>query len=297
MKGKILGFTDSAGTGAIAAENGERFSFVAAQWRSDKPIAVGMTVDFAPVAGVATEIYPVAGGAAIAASDLAASPAAQKARTLMMTTLVAPLALLLLIASFLPAISSPVASASIWGLGSVMQMASLNPLVNDDVASVQAALKQLDEREARLRAATTGFAGMPIDNSAELKMVAEERASAEARLSSARFASTVSSLLIVRWLVPVLAIALLAMAWLDKPVNKVAIGTGAVAIVTAALIYEYRQILVGGSNPAGSLGSMISERMSAIVSIGFGTWLIALCGIGLVVAGLGMVKNPLAAKA
>lgn len=298
MKGKILGFTQSVGTGAIAGENGDRYSFVAAQWRSDKPIAVGMAVDFAPVAGVATEVYPLSGGAGGAATDLAASPAVAKARALAMTTLVAPLALLLLVATFLPAISSPVASASLWGFGAAMQIVNANPLLgNDNAEAIQAQLQQLDEREQDLRTHTTGFGGMPLDNSGELKMVAKERTSLQAQLSHAQFASTISTLLVIRWLVPILAVALLAMAWMDKGVNKLAIGTGAVALLTAALIYEYREVLVGGASPEGSIGSMISKQMSAVISVGFGTWLIGLCGIGLIVAGLGLVRNPLAARA
>jgi hypothetical protein len=298
MKGKILGFTPSAGTGAIAGDNGERFSFVAAQWRSDKPIAVGTNVDFAPVAGVATEIYPVAVAVPIQVGNLTASPAVQKARGLFLTTLAVPLAALLLIATFLPAISSPVSSASLWGMGSLAQMISANPLLgNDDPASVREEMQRLDARENDLRTHNTGFGGMPIDNSEELKMVAKERANLQAQLSHAQFASTISSLLVVRWLVPIGAIALLAFAWLDKSTRTLALGTGAAAIVTAAVIYEYREVLVGGGGAEGSIGGMISRQMGAVIALGFGTYLVGLCGIGLVLAGLGIVKNPLAARA
>jgi len=297
MKGKILGFTPSAGTGAIAGDNGDRFSFVAAQWRSDKPIAVGTSVDFAPVAGVATEIYPVAGAAPIDVGELASSPAVQKARGLFMTTLAVPLAALLLIATFLPAISTPVSSASLWGMGGLAQLVSSNPLLaNDDVAGVRESLQQLDARENDLRTHTTGFGGMPIDNSEELKMVAKERTNLQAQLSHAQFASTISSLLVIRWLVPILAIAVLAFAWLDKGVNKLAIGAGAAAVLTAAVIWEYREVLVGGG-AEGSIGGMISRQMGAVISLGFGTYLVGLCGIGLILAGLNVIKNPLAARA
>lgn len=298
MKGKILGFTPSAGTGAIAGDNGERFSFVAAQWRSEKPIAVGTSVDFAPVAGVATEIYPVAGAAPIDVGELASSPAVQKARGLFLTTLAVPLAALLLIATFLPAISTPVSSASLWGMGGLAQLVSSNPLLaNDDVAGVRESLQQLDARENDLRTHNTGFGGMPIDNSDELKMVAKERTNLQAQLSHAQFAATISSLLIIRWLVPILAITVLAFAWLDKGVNKLAIATGAVAILTAAVIWEYREVLVGGGGSEGSIGGMISRQMGAVISLGFGTYLVGLCGIGLVLAGLNVIKNPLAARA
>jgi hypothetical protein len=297
MKGKILGFTPSAGAGAIAGDNGERFSFVAAQWRSDRPIAVGTNVDFAPVAGVATEIYPVATAVPIDVGNLTASPAVQKARGLFMTTLAVPLAALLLLATFLPAISSPVQSASLWGMGSLAQMISANPLLgNDDPASVREEMQRLDARETDLRTHNTGFGGMPVDNSEELKMVARERTNLQAQLSHAQFASTISSLLIVRWLVPIGAIALLAFAWLDKSTRTLALATGGAAIVTAAVLYEYREVLVGGGSE-GSIGGMISRQMGAVITLGFGTWLVGLCGVGLVLAGLGVIRNPLAARA
>jgi hypothetical protein len=100
MKGKIIGFTPSAGTGAISSDDGERYAFEAAQWRSEKPIAAGATVDFVGSAGAATEIYPIAGSAlgSVDVGEIAASPAVQKARRLAMETLVFPLAALLLAA-------------------------------------------------------------------------------------------------------------------------------------------------------------------------------------------------------
>lgn len=305
MKGKILGFTPAAGSGAITGDDGERFTFVAAQWRSDRPIAVGTHVDFAPLAGVATEIYPVAAAMPIAAGDLAASPAVQKIRRLAMTTLAFPLAALLLLATFLPAISGtsvdprfPASSASLWGLGGLSKMISANPLLaNDDVDSARAELKRLDAQEIDLRTHTTGFGGMPVDNSQQLAAVAEQRAQAEHTLSSAKFASNMTSLLVVRWAVPILAVALLWLVWTDKPVARISLATGVAAIVTAAIVYEYRQVIVGaGGAPEDSIGGMLSKQMDAMVSVGLGTYLIGLCGIGLVLAGLGKVKNPLAAR-
>jgi hypothetical protein len=221
----------------------------------------------------------------------------QKVRTLFMTSLAVPLAALLLIATFLPAISSPVSSASLWGMGGLARMVSANPLLaNDDAASVREAIQQLDVRTNDLRTHTTGFGGMPVDNSVELNMVARERAGLQAQLSRAQFASTIGSLLAVRWLVPILAITLLAFAWMDRGINKLSIATGTAAMVTAGIIYEYRQAIVGGGS-ADSIGGMISRQMDAAISLGFGTYLIGLCGIGLILAGIGIVRNPLAARA
>lgn len=297
MRGKILGFTPSSGSGAISGENGERYTFVAGQWRSDRPITVGTSVDFAAVAEVATEIYPVA-SAMPGAADLATSPGVQKLRTLSMTTLAFPLAALLLLATFLPAITTPMSSASLWGIGSISKMMSANPLLaNDDTAGVAEEIESLDKQAADLRTHTTGFGGMPLDNSAELASIAKAREVAEKSLSAARTAKVVSGLLIVRWTVPVLAILLLWFSWSGKELRTMTIAAGAASIVTAIIMYAYRQSLVGGMSPENSLGGMISRQMDAVISVGIGTYLIGLLGVGLILAALGIVRNPLATRA
>lgn len=300
MKGKIIGFTPSSGAGAITSDSGERFTFVAAQWRSEKPITAGTSVDFVGADGAATEIYPV-GGAALGSVDvgaLSASPMVQRARSLAMETLAFPLAALLLLATFMPALSSPIKSASLWGIGGIAALISANPLLaNDNAGAVEARINQLDAMELQLKQQTTGYLGMPVDNSQELRSIAEQRANLNNQLSSARNAGIVTNLLIVRWLVPILAAALLWFCWVGKNTTKLALATGAAAIVTAIVIYVYREVIVGGGGaPEDSMRGMLGSQLDAVISLGFGTYLIGLCGIGLVLAGLGVVKNPLASK-
>lgn len=301
MRGKILGFDASSGSGAIVNDSGERFTFVAAQWRGQQVIQGGLTVDFEPMSGVATEIYPVGNalGGQVDLSQLAASSTVQKIRTLAMTTLAFPLAVMLLIATLLPAISGPQQSVSIWSLGELQRQISANPLLaGDDVAGAEEALKALDAREADVRQQTTGFGGMPMDNGPELRMIAERRAQAEARLSSARSAKIVNALLGVRWLVPLLACVLLWLCWSGKPARMATLATGGAAILTAIVIHAYRQSIVGlGGASENSFGAMISANLGAAISVGLGTWLIGLIGIGLLLAGFGIIRNPLAASA
>lgn len=295
MKGKILGFDRTAGSGAIAAENGERFNFVREQWRGERIAATGMAVDFAPVAGVATEIYPVP-SAMPAAADIASSPVAQKLVALGKSTLVFPLAALLLLATFLPALSSPVKSASLWGLGDVQRMISANPfLSNSDTTSIEQQLQRLDAAELDLKQHSTGFGGMPVDNTGPLQRIAEERQQLNEQLGSARTAGIVTSLLSVRWLVPILAAVLLWFCWSGRGTRTLAIGTGVVSLATAAIIYAWRGAIVGGGGaPEDSLAGMMGGHLSAMISIGFGTWLIGLLGFGLILTALELVKNPLA---
>ena len=78
MDGKILGFDAAAGTGAIKAGDGSRYTFAAADWRGANPPKPGDDVDFEADGSVAKEIYPTKTGLNIDLSALggAASGAA-----------------------------------------------------------------------------------------------------------------------------------------------------------------------------------------------------------------------------
>ena len=58
MKGKVLDFTAGDGRGVIAAEDGNRYSFSAADWKArDRLPAPGVQVDLVASAPDAREIY------------------------------------------------------------------------------------------------------------------------------------------------------------------------------------------------------------------------------------------------
>ena len=61
MKGKILGFDAAGGTGAISGEDGQRYNFTAADFKSPAPAKAGDNVDFAAEGSNAKEIYVTAG--------------------------------------------------------------------------------------------------------------------------------------------------------------------------------------------------------------------------------------------
>jgi uncharacterized membrane protein len=61
MKGSVLGFDPDTNTGAVSGFDGRRYDFVRLEWRSPAPPARGAAVDFIPVCGRATQIYPAAG--------------------------------------------------------------------------------------------------------------------------------------------------------------------------------------------------------------------------------------------
>lgn len=311
MKGKIIGFTPSAGTGAISGGDGERYAFEAAQWRSEKPIAAGTSVDFVGGGGSATEIYPVAGAAlgSVDVSELAASPVVQKLKALLTGTLAFPLALVVIFAFFMPAISSPVQSASFMGVGKIAAMLNMNQFPGSDLESLKTAATQLDTREAQLKlylaeAAARAPAGQSAttmqdyqtrDAQTQLEALAESRVMIDKQISAKRSAATKETLLALRFLAPLLAVFLLWRAWSGAPLRVATLATGAAALIAGIVVWSFTSSIdIGGA--LGPLGAMLGERARNVFSVGFGVWLMLACGIGLVLAGLGVVKNPLASK-
>jgi hypothetical protein len=59
MKGQVLGFTRSTGTGTITGEDGQRYGFTLSEWRSDDPVCAGLNVDFEVRGEEAIGVYPL----------------------------------------------------------------------------------------------------------------------------------------------------------------------------------------------------------------------------------------------
>lgn len=57
MKGKILDFKADTGIGVISADDGQRYSFNAAQWQAEGVVKPGAAVDFVAKGGQAEAIY------------------------------------------------------------------------------------------------------------------------------------------------------------------------------------------------------------------------------------------------
>lgn len=129
MKGKILGYNAADGTGAISADDGARYRLAQADWRGERPPVAGMAVDFETDAGVAREVYPLAGAgtSVLGKVDLRAlSESGTRAMeaggivSLFRRSLAAPLGLFALIACFLPALDTPADTFSLIGLGDAL---------------------------------------------------------------------------------------------------------------------------------------------------------------------------------
>ncbi|MCZ6454019.1 MAG: hypothetical protein O6909_07245, partial [Alphaproteobacteria bacterium] len=57
MRGKILDFSDANRTGLIGGDDGNRYEFSAADWKSEVVVAAGLEVDFVADGSRAKEIY------------------------------------------------------------------------------------------------------------------------------------------------------------------------------------------------------------------------------------------------
>ena len=62
MKGKVLGFDPTSGTGAITGDDGNRYNFAAADNKSPAPLKPNDTVDFEVDGSSAKNIYAVKTG-------------------------------------------------------------------------------------------------------------------------------------------------------------------------------------------------------------------------------------------
>lgn len=247
MQGRILGFDEAAGTGMVSGEDGKRYRFARADWRGSGAARAGVAVDFDANGDAAAEIYPVvaARSAGAAAAAAGASDAGAKVKAMFTESLATPLALLVLIACVLPAISSPVQSVSLFGL---------------------------DSSIGRSLGAAATFMG----NSS---------------------VSGMSDMLIVRFLAPLAAVALIVLAWLEKPLGVPMIVAGAVAILIALFVFAYKSAIVATFDQmTGGFARYGVPSAGSMIGIGIGIWLLAIAGIALVVAGMGKIHNPLRAK-
>ncbi len=59
MRGKILGYDPKNNEGAIQGEDGRRYSFLLAEWKSAESPRADVPVDFVPQDGSALQIYPI----------------------------------------------------------------------------------------------------------------------------------------------------------------------------------------------------------------------------------------------
>lgn len=303
MKGRVLGTATIDAAGAITGEDGNRYRYRLADWRGDRAATPGVSVDFEVEAGEAKEVYPAVGAGVLGGApmpsveQLSSSPVMAKIKSLVTNTLAFPLAVVVLIAFFLPAMSSPVKSVSQWGLGGVLGEAQLSQL---DTEGADRRLGQIEEQLTRYKQQMARSGRDSADNSYGFGSVAERISDLEQQRAEIRevkgkvgFLKAVQAALLLRFAAIAGAIWLLWVCWSGRSVSMPSLVAGAAAVVAGGLPFLFKSALIGVAG-GGMAGEAVAAGMDAMIKIGIGPWLLAAAGIGLIVAGLGLVRNPLA---
>lgn len=125
MDGLVLHFDSEQGSGLIRASDGKRYRFDRAQWRSSASPQPGDTVDFEIEDESVTDVYVVRPGAHSAMSEAAAGTVAARPDPILYLSQrpgLAP-AGLIIVSCFLPFISVPFLSVSLFGIVSYVSSA------------------------------------------------------------------------------------------------------------------------------------------------------------------------------
>jgi len=305
MKGKILGVAAGDLTGAITGEDGKRYRYESADWRGERPAQIRATVDFEAAGNVAHDVYPAvgafAGAGAVSVEALARSSAGEKLIGLFKGTLAAPLAVVVLVAFFLPALSSPAQTVSQWGLDKVVASTGLN-LDEADVGRRRLADLDRDiaryKTEAARRGARAPDDGYGYGNVGDrLQSLQEQRDEIRKGLSAVDFVKTVNTALILRYAALIAAAWLIWQAWKGAALRPWELAAGASAIVAGGLTFLLKSAILGLFSAMNPLGRAATAQMDSLVSIGIGPWLLLAAGAGLIASGLGLIRNPMASAA
>lgn len=303
MKGKILGVAAGDLAGAITGEDGKRYRYEAADWRGERPAAIGANVDFETDGAKATDVYPAVGGAfagvgaGASVEALTGSPAGEKVIGLFKGTLALPLALVVLVAFFLPALSSPVKTVSQLGLDKVVASTGLDL---DDAEQGRLRLANLDRDIARFRAEAARSGPGAQDSvygygsvGSRLQSLEEQRDEVRKGLGAVDFLKTVNTALILRFAALIAATWLIWQAWTGAALRPWELAAGGAAIVAGGLTFLLKSAILGLFSAINPLGEAGAAQMDSLVSIGLGPWLLLAAGAGLIASGLGLVRNPL----
>jgi len=304
MRGRILGVATGDTAGAITGDDGQRYRYTAADWRGERPAVAGGVVDFEVEGQAARDIYPTVGGASGAAGAvasveaLARSPVGERVLGLFRTTLALPLALVILVAFFLPALSTPVKSVSQFGLDQIVPSMGLNL---EDADDARRRLANLERDIARFQAeAARRGAGAPdgvygYGNLGDrLQTLEEQRAEVRQGLGAVETVRRVDTLLILRFAALIGAAWLVWKAWSGAALRTWELVAGASALLGAGLTVLLKSAIMGLFSAMNPLGEAAVDQMNGLLSIGPGPWLLALAGAGLIASGLGLIRNPLA---
>lgn len=325
MKGKVLGVASAAEPGVITGEDGSRYRYTAADWKGTRDAVAGAQVDFDAEGNAAREIYPalsdnlLSGMSAPDLNNLAKSPIVEKLRGLLTTTLAFPLALLVIVVFFLPAISWPAASLNQFDIGKVANVARVELADSDLSQEIERIDQQITETQQEIDRQRSGVSnplfGSMVDerylqNQEESKRDYQtQRGEMQAASASISLLKTLNTVFIARFAALAAAVWLIWLSWSGRAAPLWSLLAGGLAIATGALTWAFESALgpaidIGAITGAGAGGdielvTMLASAFAtegsagAAISVGIGTWLLFLLGAALIASGLGLIRNPL----
>lgn len=325
MHGKILGY--GGDSGVILTEAGERFPFLHAAWKEDEPPQRGQLVDFIVTDGRAHDIYRALDSAKAAPrtptpipmpttakqilSD-SASLSSNISKTLqtvserddqlgqvvarvraMPQILLAAIMLFAAFAMSFLSIGYQHKDLQQLGFAALPSAVSLTGL-SEETGTIREALELQHDAIDKLRDQLDTQAQSEFGRSApqiEMRQKIDKMVKTMSKLERLLGLSWIA------WLVPVLCVAVIGFGWAQyaaaKPVGMV---LGALSIAVAAYPYilvRFTTDLINASgNPAVDANALLIARRAAqkVASLESGGWVIALCGIGCIIAAL--IRTP-----
>lgn len=301
MKGKILGVPAGELAGSITGDDGKRYRYEAADWRGERPASVGAAVDFDVEGGTARDVYPAidafTGAGAVSVEALARSSGGKKIIGLFKDALAQPLAILVLIAFFLPALSSPALTASQLELDKVATAAGLNL---EQVEHGRRRLADLERDLARFKMEAAQSGGSAPDSvygygnvGDRIASLEEQRAEIRKGLSAISFLKAVDTALILRFAAVLAALWLIWQAWAGAALRPWELAAGAAALLAGGLTFLLRSAILGLFTAVNPLGEAAASQAETLISVEIGPWLLLIAGAGLIAPGLGLVRTPL----
>jgi hypothetical protein len=332
LKGKILGFADASGV--ISGTDGNRYKFTAADWKAPRAPKIGEEVDFEVSAtGGAGEIYPthpsggfdlgdvgakmgdmgakvkeaLGPGGSVDLNDAAAkakafvaagssSPAGARALKLLTGRLTVPLAIVLVLASFLFSYltwsGEQLASIGVTTSGSysVLGISSFSSNVGGFFSTLSKQVSaEAPGMQQQLDAAKQGGA-----TDADTTQMQTALSSLNSAGSDASMVGLAIDLMYLLYLVPLGALFILYREWIGQPMALVSLVVGGLSVFGFLLAYV-TQWSANGAIKNFMSGGILGQggdatNLVASMSVGLGAWILLICGAVLVLHALGIVK-------
>jgi hypothetical protein len=283
MKGTVLGADAVSGT--ISGDDGKRYKFALSEWKSDRTPYAGDEVDFEIADdGRAIEVFRLRGSAPVDFGEVGdqakqwfdrgvSSPVGGLLLKLLKSDLTFQISVVTLLASLF--------LTYVYAGGAASEIATQSYKLIGMAGFIDAAKTSLDAAASSLDASSQVFGGFLQ------QPVAQSAGSASSALRAVAAASTILYLL---YLVPLGATLIIVQMLRGRRLGVAPLATGVACICSFLLLLALRFVISERVSEMG-LPPGIAEAAAHAVGIGFGSYVIAACGLGLVAVSLGFVKT------